>query len=194
MTRKNKDFTKLTRRTFAAGTAVQTALQQRRGVVRSFGLSALLMGSVSVATLTLALSVQAQEASPTPIPDISVTAPPAAEASTAIGAAQPGEGGLAAEGSEAAGYRPTTVSDVGPLGRMPIIDVPYSVNVMSSALIENQLVPTATDLLKINPFVQVETPSNNFAHTIVNIRGFSPTGGGGIRRTRHRWKEVARFV
>jgi len=105
MTRKNKDFTKLTRRTFAAGTAVQTALQQRRGVVRSFGLSALLMGSVSVATLTLALSVQAQEASPTPIPDISVTAPPAAEASTAIGAAQPGEGGLAAEGSEAAGYK-----------------------------------------------------------------------------------------
>lgn len=176
MTRKNKDSAKLTRRTFAAGTAAQTAMQQRRGVVGSLGLRMLLMGSASVAALTFTLRAHAQEASPTPIPDISVTAPMAPPAQS--GPPSPfAPGSLAAEGSEAAGYKPTTVSDVGPLGRMPIQDVPYSVNVMSSALIENQQAANATDLLRINPFVQIFTPAPTADKNTVTLRGFLSSGG-----------------
>ena len=144
----------------------------RIGIAFSKGARRALREGVSIlALISATVPVHAQE--PTTVPPITVTdtVPQAAPASPFA------SGSLAAEGSEAAGYRPDTVSAVGPLGRMPILDVPYSVNVMSSALIENELVPQASELLNINPFAQPVFPSNSSSPTIVNIRGFTPTGG-----------------
>jgi len=48
---------------------------------------------------------------------------------------------------------------------------------MSSALIENQQAATAADILKINPFVQVETQAFTDSKTTIAIRGFEPANG-----------------
>lgn len=63
------------------------------------------------------------------------------------------------EGSEAQGYKPTTVTNFGPFGQKPIIDVPYSVNVMSSDLLENRLASTVEDITRISPVIQTFAPS-----------------------------------
>jgi len=107
-------------------------------------------------------SALAQE--PTPVPDINVT-----ETAT-----QPATATQPVEGSEAAGYRPTTVQDFGPFGQMPILDVPYSVNVISSDLLENKLA-TPDDVFKISPVAQLDVPSTRLSTTYAILRGFIQT-------------------
>ncbi|WP_024280283.1 TonB-dependent receptor [Xanthobacter sp. 126] len=85
----------------------------------------------------------------------------------------------AEEGSEAAGYRPSTVSGVGPLGTMNILDVPYSVNVVSSALLENTLASSADDFYQINPQIQPYTTSTRGFSPNMVIRGFTLINGYG---------------
>jgi len=130
------------------------------------------MGSASAAALILAQSAQAQEASPTPVPDISVTVPATAEATTTNGAAQSGEGGVAPEGSEAAGYKPSTVSNFGPFGQTPILDVPYSVDVISAPLMENLQMSKTDDIFKIDPTLQAGITTGRQPSQGGILRGF----------------------
>jgi len=175
MTRKNKDSAKLTCRIFAtpsgreeAGTTTRPIVRHGRKAFRCFSLGALFISSASVATLALAMSARAQDV--TPVPNIDVNAPPPAESQSGEGAAQ-AAGGAAPEGSEAAGYKPRTVSSLGPFPQMDILDVPYSINVMSSALLENRIAGTADEALAINPFVQIDTPTIS-GRQVVILRGF----------------------
>lgn len=117
MIRKNKHSTKLTRHTFAtafrsetAGTAAPPIVPRGRRAFRHLGLSALFMGSASVAALPLSLSAHAQDASPTPVPDISVTAPPPSESPNGAAPSAP-----LMDGSAAAGYRVKDSTAAGPI-------------------------------------------------------------------------------
>jgi len=135
---------------------------------------ALNVGVSIVAIMSGVGAALAQDA--TPIPPISVmdTAARPAEGGGAPGSAAP------LEGSEAAGYKPTTFQDFGPFGKMPILDIPYSVNVMSSALLENTLASTPDDIYKINPLIQAYTPSGRAVGPANFIgRGFNQTNING---------------
>ncbi|ATB70072.1 Ferrichrome receptor FcuA [Sulfurospirillum diekertiae] len=79
--------------------------------------------------------------------------------------------GQAAEGSVEAGYRIDTVSKVGPWGERELQDTPYSINVMSSDLLDNMQIHSTADLFKYNPYTQVYIPTARIADNI-NMRGF----------------------
>lgn len=98
-----------------------------------------------------------REASPRSAPDVSVTAP----------------AGEAPEGSVAAGYRPSTLSNVGPLGSMKIQDVPYAVNVVSAPLLENKLISQQDDFYRINPSIQTFSTSTRGFSANPILRGFT---------------------
>jgi len=124
-------------------------------------------GGAALAVLVVAQnSAHAQNI--TPVPPISVIDTQAQPA------------GAPPEGSEAAGYKPTTFQNFGPFGKMNILDVPYSVNVMSSALLENTLSSTPDDIYKINPLLQAFTPSGRAVGPANFIgRGFNQTNING---------------
>ena len=75
-----------------------------------------------------------------------------------------------AEGSAESGYRSTTAT-VGPLGKMPLQDTPYSISVTPSDFIENIQAGNATDALRFNPAVNPEMGSNRTGDYL-SIRGF----------------------
>jgi len=100
----------------------------------------------------------------------------AANAAAAAAAAQQAAAAEAyrtREGSEARGYKPDTVTNFGPFGRVPILDVPYSVNVLSSAFLENRLASTPEDAFKYSPVAQVTNPFGRGGASSVFLRGFS---------------------
>lgn len=77
------------------------------------------------------------------------------------------------EGSEESGYRNSTAS-TGPLGRMPIRDIPYSLHVTSSELFENRNAHTVPDALKTNPTVSTLMDSSGYSSmSRVMVRGFT---------------------
>ncbi len=75
-------------------------------------------------------------------------------------------------GSETQGYKPTTVTNFGPFGQVPILNAPYSVNVISSDMLENIQASSNEDAFHISPVAQVQTPYDFALHTYVNLRGF----------------------
>nr|WP_275944909.1 TonB-dependent siderophore receptor [Bradyrhizobium sp. dw_411] len=79
------------------------------------------------------------------------------------------------EGSEAQGYKPSTISNFGPFGRVPILDTPYSVNVISADMLENIQALSPEDAFRISPVTQVQTPYTKTLDTFVNLRGFTVT-------------------
>ena len=179
MTRKNMDSTKLTYRAFAAaswyeaqGTAARPIVLRERRVFRHCGLSALVMGSASVAALALAHSAHAQDASATPVPDISVSAPPPPESPNGAAAAGP-----FMDGSAAAGYRVKDTTAAGPIwGDLPLQDAPYSISVVPAPLIENLQAWQPEDLVKVIPQINDVLPNQNKGgNTFFYIRGFSPS-------------------
>jgi iron complex outermembrane receptor protein len=98
-------------------------------------------------------------------PPIDVAAQQAAAAAEAYGTR---------EGSEAQGYKPTTVTNFGPFGRKPILDVPYSVNVLSADFLENRVASgTPQDALKYSPVAQNAQPFTFLGLSNVYLRGFS---------------------
>jgi iron complex outermembrane recepter protein len=101
---------------------------------------------------------------PPPVP------PPA---STAISA------NLSSEATEAAGYKPSTVSNLGPFGPTPIQDVPYSVSVISRPLIENQQASIADDIYKIDPLIQQATTTTHSISPNPILRGFLVSNSSG---------------
>lgn len=83
------------------------------------------------------------------------------------------------EGSEAQGYKPSTVSNFGPFGQVPILDAPYSVNVISADMLKNIQASSTEDALRISPVVQVTIPANRITAPAaygINLRGFLSQG------------------
>lgn len=83
------------------------------------------------------------------------------------------------EGDAERGYRSSTASQVGALGAKPLQDTPFSVNIISSELLENLQATKADDYIKINPVMQLNNPQSRF-FSGVTLRGF---GVGSSRRT-----------
>lgn len=79
------------------------------------------------------------------------------------------------EGSEARGYKPDTATNFGPWGQKPILDIPFSVNVISSDIIENLIGSTTDDIYKISPVTQLVQPQNRLLEQQANLRGFTNT-------------------
>lgn len=77
----------------------------------------------------------------------------------------------AKEGSAAAGYKVDNTTTTGPWGKMKLQDTPYSINVMSSDLIENLQVSTMDQLFRINPLVQVNYGITRNGSGQINVRG-----------------------
>lgn len=87
----------------------------------------------------------------------------------------------APEGSVESGYRNTT-GQVGPLGKMPLKDMPYSLNVTSGELIENSNAHTVGDALKTNPTVTSIMGSNGYSSmSRMMVRGFSASDQNEMR-------------
>jgi iron complex outermembrane receptor protein len=80
------------------------------------------------------------------------------------------------QGTAENGYRVDTVS-VGPLGRQPLQDTPFSINVVPSELIQNLQASSTADALKYDPTVRA-TLGSNISSNYFMIRGFviSPFG------------------
>lgn len=77
------------------------------------------------------------------------------------------------EGSAAAGYKNATAS-VGPLGRMSLQDVPYSIHVTSGELFENRDVHTVSAALTTDPMVSSLMESSGYSSmSRVMVRGFT---------------------
>lgn len=83
---------------------------------------------------------------------------------------------FAPDGSAEDGYRVSTGS-LGPLGSQSLKEIPYSVNVVSSDLIENLQATSTSEALKYNPTVRAQLGSNLSSNYFM-IRGFSSTPGG----------------
>ncbi|QGM99861.1 TonB-dependent receptor [Methylocystis parvus] len=129
------------------------------------------LGCGSLAMLTIEQSAYAQGV--TPIPDITVVAP--SDRAPARGQ-RSGQRAAArskpTEGSEAAGYKPETATNFGPFGKKPILDIPYSVNVISAPLIQNRLAWQSDDIYKISPVIQLRTTSARGGEANFKLRGF----------------------
>jgi iron complex outermembrane receptor protein len=76
------------------------------------------------------------------------------------------------EGSEARGYKADTASNFGPWGQKAILDVPFSVNVISSGFIQDRMAFTPDDVFKVSPVTQATVPMNRSFQSFVNLRGF----------------------
>lgn len=105
----------------------------------------------------------------TPLPPLTVDASEKKKKSAKVQKAKPGaeksapqEGatktpttaGVGGEATEAKGYKPDSVANFGPFGQKSLLDVPYSVNVVSSELIENAQLQRPEDVFRISPVIQ----------------------------------------
>jgi iron complex outermembrane recepter protein len=128
--------------------------------------AAVLLTGMTCATLF------AQQVDSTPAPDTAL----ASDTSVALDeivltAKQPAP----APGSAGTGYRHTE-AQLGPLGGVPLKDIPFTVNVTSGQSIENRGVHALADALKTNPTTAaVQQPSTDGrGQSEVSIRGFDP--------------------
>lgn len=76
------------------------------------------------------------------------------------------------DGSARAGYRVDNVQNAGLWGEKPVIDMPYSLNILSEDLIENSIVNNTDQLFKMSPTVQLAQPYDMNGLTRVMLRGF----------------------
>jgi len=87
----------------------------------------------------------------------------------------------AKEGSAESGYR-TGSATIGPLGRAPLQDTPYSVSVTSGEMIANRGAHTVFDALQGNPAVaNLMVPSSYSSLSRVMIRGFTAADQSDLR-------------
>lgn len=114
--------------------------------------------------------LRAQRAARRPAPANRAAATPAQQAAAAQAASATAY--RTREGSEAQGYKPTTVNNLGPFGQVPILDAPYSVNVISSEAWENLNAMTNEDAFDISPVVQVTVPYSRQPSPNFFLRGF----------------------
>lgn len=81
-------------------------------------------------------------------------------------------GRVTVEEQRLAPYAATDAAQVGPLGSRALLDTPFSISVMSGALIENLQAVVPDDLFKVNPVTQLSTPQSRF-FSAATLRGFS---------------------
>jgi len=118
----------------------------------------------SIVLLTASAPVLADEA----LPEITVTAPANVNAATSTQTAAP-----AAEGSAVSGYR-TSTGSLGPLGKISLKEVPYSLNVTPGQLIENTNAHSIGEALKTNPTATLLMSSAGYSSmSRILVRGFS---------------------
>ena len=104
------------------------------------------------------------------------SAPAASSDSTVPEVVVTGQKEVAREGTTEDGYR-TTSASLGPLGKAPLKDIPYSIRAVSSDLIENLQAGSTADALKYDPTVRSQLGSN-FSSNYFMIRGFSSSPFG----------------
>ena len=83
------------------------------------------------------------------------------------------------------GYRPATLSSLGPLGQTPIRDTPFSVSVAPRELIQNIQAQSPEDIYRVLPTVRSQTPQISGWAPMANLRGFTTydTAEDGFRRS-----------
>jgi iron complex outermembrane receptor protein len=119
--------------------------------------------------LALAIPAFGVAAEETVLPEIQVTAQ------------QEGGNTTDVEGSAGNAYRNRTAT-AGPLGRIPLADTPYSMNVTSGALFENRGAHTVSEALKTNPAVSTLMESSGYSSmSRVMIRGFTAADQSDLR-------------
>lgn len=110
----------------------------------------------------------------TSVPNVTPTAAPARAPSIATATELPEVSVSASkeppEASEPLGYRATT-ANLGALGKMSILEAPFSIQVTSSDLIENTQASNGTDALRYNPAVNT-TQGSDRSCDYLTIRGF----------------------
>lgn len=85
------------------------------------------------------------------------------------------------EGSAESGYRNETAT-TGPLGKTPLQDTPYSINVTSGEQIENRDAHTVSDALKTNPTVATLMDTGGYTSmSRVMVRGFTAADQSDLR-------------
>jgi len=85
------------------------------------------------------------------------------------------------EDSAANGYRAKTQS-VTPLGKLPLTDTPYSINVTSGELIENSNAHSLADAVKTNPTASLLMSSGGYSSmTRLMVRGFTAADQSELR-------------
>ncbi|MDR1086264.1 MAG: TonB-dependent receptor [Deltaproteobacteria bacterium] len=89
-----------------------------------------------------------------------------------------GEAATEPEGTEEKGYVVKSTTATGPWGRMELLNTPYSINVMSSELLQNSQAGNTDYVYRMNPVIQ---PWTSGARGISNfiIRGFSTPNTSG---------------
>lgn len=83
------------------------------------------------------------------------------------------------EGTAAGGYRNKAV-DLGPLGKLPIQDTPYSITTVPEGLLVNQQVGNISDVIKYDPSAQIE-PRGGLDFGRPQSRGFENSVDGNTR-------------
>lgn len=79
---------------------------------------------------------------------------------------------LKAQGSAEDGYKVDTATDIGFLKNRELKDTPYSVQVISKEVIQNQIASSPDDLLTRNASVNIVAPDSSNNMQNMNIRGF----------------------
>jgi len=121
-----------------------------------------------LASRALAEDADGAAAAPVQVPAIDVTGQ------------KDGNGG-AREDSAENGYRATTQS-VTPLGKVPLKDMPYSINVTSGELIENSNAHSLVDAVKTNPTASMLMSSGGYTSmTRLMVRGFTAADQSELR-------------
>ncbi|SSW63408.1 Ferrichrome receptor FcuA [Achromobacter veterisilvae] len=80
---------------------------------------------------------------------------------------------LQQEGLASDGYRVSTISSTGALGRMELRNAPYSFSVVPRELLQNVQAQSPDDVYKINPSTMTQTPQLSGWAPMVKIRGFN---------------------
>lgn len=125
-------------------------------------------GMAGAAELVAANAAQAEVQGDVPVTEVDVT-----DKKTSGQIAKPDSSG---EGSAENGYRVNT-AQVGPLGTIALQDTPYSIQVVSSDLMNNLQAKSVSDALKYNPTVNDSYGGNSLSPQFL-IRGFQAGSSG----------------
>ncbi len=77
------------------------------------------------------------------------------------------------EGTAADGYRSDTLTSVGVLGGMRVLDTPFAITVVPRELLQNLQAQSPDDVYRVNPTTLSQTPQLSGWAPMVKIRGFN---------------------
>jgi iron complex outermembrane receptor protein len=91
------------------------------------------------------------------------------------------------DGSAEAGYKVENVKNVGPWGEKKLLDTPYSLTVSGNDLIENTVSGNPDNLYRMNPLIQVTSPTGVNDAPGITQRGLLNTGNDLVDGMRYYW-------